>query len=80
MVRDVCRKKKPWKMWEFFPSWGPSPQDLEAEASYVLSIISPWCISHCHMALSLIFEVKHIITQLANGKMWRYHILPIQIL
>ena len=58
----------------------PSPQDLEAEARYVLSIISPWCIPHCHMALSLIFEVKHIITQLAIGKMWRYHILPIQIL
>ena len=59
---------------------GPSPQDLEAEARYVLSIISPWCISHCHMALSLIFEVEQIITQLAIGKMWRYHILPIQIL
>ena len=58
----------------------PSPQDLEAEARYVLSIISPWCISHCHMALSLIFEVEQIITQLAIGKMWRYHILPIQIL
>ena len=42
----------------------PSPQDLEAEARYVLSIISPRCIPHCHMALSLIFEVKHIITQL----------------
>ena len=58
----------------------PSPQDLEAEARYVLSIISPWCIPHCHMVLSLIFEVKQIITQLAIGKMWRYHILPIQIL